>query len=38
MIGTKLKLAAERDASEHLEAEADIVAYLMPCLKIVTLP
>lgn len=33
-----MKLAAERDVPEHLETEADIVAYLMPCLKTVALP
>lgn len=33
MMGTKMKKATKWDASEHLEAEADIAAYLNTALE-----
>ena len=33
MMGTKMKKAAKWDASEHLESEADIAAYLNAALE-----
>ena len=33
MMGMKMKKAAKRDASEYLEAEADIAAYLNATLE-----